>query len=66
MMFVCPKCGSKIFTPTGVEVEMVDCRNCGIQIEGTKGINVAANSASNPSNKNSFWSRVCRFFGTRR
>jgi hypothetical protein len=34
MMFRCPRCQARIFTPTGVDVSSVECGNCGTTVEG--------------------------------
>ena len=33
MMYLCPKCRSRVFTPSGYDPEPVECANCGTTIE---------------------------------
>jgi len=46
MMFICPNCQSQVFTPTGVNVDSVDCGNCGTLIDGSQGQDVRASMAT--------------------
>jgi len=42
MMYFCPKCRSRTFTPTGVTVDFVQCGNCHTTIDGAHGVEVKA------------------------
>ena len=46
MMFICPQCQSRVFTPTGVALKTLDCGTCGTTIDGSQGYDVRAPMAS--------------------
>ena len=60
MMFVCPKCRSKVFTPTGVEVDSVECGNCGTRIEASQGTQPGASPSD--QDQPGLWERIKKWF----
>jgi ribosomal protein S27E len=65
MMFICPNCKSKILTPTGVELDSVECGNCGTIIAGAHGIDVSDKGAPGceiTGGSGSLLTRIIRWF----
>ena len=48
MMYFCPRCRSRVFTPSAVTLDVVQCGNCGAMMNGSEGIDVRIDKSQIP------------------